>query len=335
MPITRAYGQASQLGNTPAASNPVLNSAFQVWQRGTSISVTGSNTYTADRWTSTAGASANMTISRQTTSDTTNLPNIQYCARVQRNSGQTGTGGQFFYQNFESINSIPFAGKTITFSFYARRGADYSGASNDLKVRLFTGTGTDQNVLVGFTGSVTLISSTAALTTTWQRFSYTGTIATTATQIALGFEYNGVGTAGTNDYFEVTGVQLDIGSVALPFRTYSATLAGELGACRRYLPMISATSTEVATGYSYSTNNAIYQFYFDVPARVAPTGITLSGNFYGYALNTTYAITPVFNGSSQYGATLVSGSGLTITAGQGSRLATNGTATILFTGCEL
>ena len=78
--------------NPPVGSlvNPVINGGMDNWQRSTSISVTASTTpYTADRWQVTNGASQALTVSRQATGDTTNLPNIQYCARVQRNSGQT------------------------------------------------------------------------------------------------------------------------------------------------------------------------------------------------------------------------------------------------------
>jgi hypothetical protein len=222
---------------TPSASNPVLNSAMQVWQRGTSFAVSGSASYTADRWQAVSAAyTAGLTVSRQTTSDTTNLPNIQYCARVQRDSGNTSTAARNLQQNFESVNSIPFAGKTVTLSFYARAGANYSAASSALGVQWVWGTGTDQNnYLTGFTGG-TNVSATlgVTLTTTWQRFTLTGTIGATATQICTLFYFSGVGTAGVNDYFEVTGVQMDIGSVALPFRTYAATIQGELAACQRY-----------------------------------------------------------------------------------------------------
>ncbi len=99
--------------------NPVLNSAFQVWQRGTSVSGAGGGAYTADRWFVYAGGQ--MTVSRQLTADTTNLPFIQYCGRVQRTSGSTDATNAPFGQSFETINSRPFAGKTVTFSYYIEK----------------------------------------------------------------------------------------------------------------------------------------------------------------------------------------------------------------------
>ena len=157
--------------------NPVLNSAMNVWQRGTSVSATASNAYTADRWQLAANTSQTCTVSRQATGDTTNLPNIQYCARVQRNSGQTAIGAYALAQSFESVNSIPFAGKVVALSFYARAGANFSSTSSNMLVQLYSGTGTDQNLLTGFTGSNVVAANTATtLTTTWQRFTITGTV---------------------------------------------------------------------------------------------------------------------------------------------------------------
>ena len=261
--VSNAAGTSFAYQPTPSASNPVLNSAMQVWQRyatqvtgtitaatsgattayvvansfvvgqyvtvtgmtpttlngagvvtvasgvGFTISATTTGTfsaggiatgspyvslaassgviYAADRWCSASGVSQALTITRQTTSDTTNLPNIQYCSRIQRNSGQTGTSTINYYQNFESVNSIPLAGKAITISYYARAGANYSATSNQLNAIVYSGTGTDQNILTSFTGSTTVASTSATLTTTWQRFTFTGTVASTATQIAVGF----------------------------------------------------------------------------------------------------------------------------------------------------
>jgi hypothetical protein len=245
-----------------------------VWQRGTSVTGAGGGVYTADRWFLYAGGQA--TVSRQATGDTTNLPNIQYCARVQRNNGSSDTTGIPFAQAFETVNSIPFAGKTVTISYYARKGANYSSASSILYSYLYTGTGTDQNYLaVGYTGSANPIAGQATLTTTWQRFTFTGTLASTATEIALNFSFAPTGTAGAADYFEVTGVQMDVGSVALPFRTYAGTLQGELAACQRYynrttLPSGAAT---MGQGFGYNTTSTLQTIIHPVPLRVAATAI--------------------------------------------------------------
>jgi hypothetical protein len=252
-----------------AQGNPVINSAFQVWQRGTSISVAASTPqYVADRWYFFNNANQASTVSRQVTNDTTNLSFIQYAARVQRNSGQTGTGGINLSQSFETINSIPFAGKTVTFSFYARAGANFSAASSVLNALLIYGTGTDQNISSGgYTGGTNAIFASSTLTTTWQRFTYSAAMPSTATEIAPYFLFTPTGTAGANDWFEVTGVQLDVGSVALPFRTNAATIQGELSACQRYFQSLNGSWS------SYGASGSIVASFYrhQTQMRVTPT----------------------------------------------------------------
>jgi hypothetical protein len=260
-------------------ANPVLNSALQNWQRGTSFTIT-SPTYTADRWQAGRGANdTGLTVTRQTTGDTTNLPNIQYCIRSARTAGNTSTQALYLAQSFESVNSIPFAGKTVTVSFYARAGANYSGASNALILRFYTGTGTDQNVLTaGYTGSVAT-NTTFTLTTTWQRFSVTIAIASTATEIGYFFDQSPTGTAGANDYYEMTGMQIDIGSVALPFRTYAGTIQGELAACQRYYQKLGAFNGSgggtqgIGTGYVASSTAAFAWIPYVVTMRTNPSSV--------------------------------------------------------------
>jgi hypothetical protein len=219
-----------------ALVNPVINGGMDIWQRGTS-KLNGQNSYVADRW---IGSQATVTtFSRQNVSDSTNLPNIQYCLRAQRTSGSAQTDQMNISQSMETVNSIPFAGKPITFSFYARAGANYSATSSILNAQLITGTGTDQNVYtVGYTGSVTLINQNATLTTTWQRFAYTGTVASNVTEMGITFVGQTTGTAGANDWYEITGLQIDVGtytsSSAPTFRRTGGTLQGELAACQRY-----------------------------------------------------------------------------------------------------
>jgi hypothetical protein len=263
---------------SPYSQQPILNSAFQVWQRGTSVAGSGSAyNYTADRWQT--NASSAITVSRQATSDTTNLPFVQYCARVQRNSGSTSTTVPILAQSIETINSVQFAGKTVTFSFYARKGANYSDASSQITAYLITGTGTDQNVLVGgYTGNSALIVQTPTLTTTWQRFTYTATVATNASEIGIEFFYTPTGTAGAADYFEVTGVQLEVGSVATPFHTYAATIQGELAACQRYFyrSTYDGAFSTFATGSAETTTLFTASLFLPVQMRVAPTAVTWS-----------------------------------------------------------
>ena len=299
---------------TPSASNPILNSAFQLWQRGTSISVAASSTgYTADRWYTVTGANQACTISRQATGDTTNLPNIQYCMRFQRNSGQTGTGQLTIGQSFESVNAIPFAGKTVILSFYARAGANYSPTSSAFLPIIFTGTGTDQNALSGYTGNVTNYTS-VTLTTTWQRFTYSITVPTTATEIAPAFGINPTGTAGTNDYYEVTGVQIDIGSVALPFRTYAATIQAELAACQRYYYQI-ATGTSVPISLVYYDSASLIRGLYQMPVTMrtaSPTLVQTTGtNYYSTQDGDGFNSLTLYNASAStlawYNNTEVSG----------------------------
>jgi hypothetical protein len=326
----------------PFTKNAVINGAFDIAQRGTSVAVAAStNTNTLDRFQLNVGANGASTVSQQPTNDTTNLPNIRYCARVQRNSGQTGTSIMYFASSMETSTCVPYAGQTITFSFYARAGANFSSASNALNLTLRSGTGTDQNVY-GYTGGSSPINTTKTLTTTWQRFTATATIATNATELAFYFNYTPVGTAGANDYFEVTAIQLEVGSQASPFTRAAETIQGELAACKRYLPSVLVGSGNSLTGYATSTTNSYVCAQFDVQARVAPTGITVSGSSYTLFAGGGGSGTPtaIAFDSAGVNSTLIQ---VTTTAASPTLLANNAVALrstaaasqILFTGCEL
>jgi hypothetical protein len=321
----------------PFTRNLVINGGFDIAQRGTSVAVSAStNTNTLDRFQLNVGANGASTVSQQATGDTTNLPNIRYCARVQRNSGQTGTTTMYFASSFETADSVRFAGQTVTFSFYARAGANFSSASNALGVTLRSGTGTDQNLYV-YTGGTSPIDTTKTLTTTWQRFTSTATVPSNSTELALYFNYAPTGTAGTNDYFEVTGIQVEQGNQASPFvRAGGGSIQQELAACKRYLPSYDNTNSGnngFVSGYAYGTNTSIFMVPFDVAARTTPTGMTVSGTINAYALNTSTTMTPSFDAGGINSAAILASH--TIIAGQGARLGITAGAKLLFTGCEL
>jgi hypothetical protein len=256
-----------------AGKNALINGGFDIWQRGTSI--TGaSKRYTADRWSIYAGSggsqSSSYTLTRQSTSDTTNLPFIQYCARFQRNSGSTSAQGFYFAQSFETVNSIPLAGQAVTISFYARKGANYSPTSSLLNIQVTSDTGTDQ-YFSDYSVYNDAISESATLTTTWQRFSYSGTFATNANEIAVMFNATPTGTAGANDYFEVTGVQLELGSQATPFARAGGSIGGELALCQRYYwRMATGAANPLGNGSAYSSSHVQLIVQFPVTMRVGP-----------------------------------------------------------------
>jgi hypothetical protein len=271
-----------------AGKNICINGGFDIWQRGTSIGSGTVHGYSADRWVLQRGGWASgATISRQA-----GLGAMQYCARVQRNSGNTDTGGINIQTSFETSNSIPFAGQVVTLSFWARAGANYSGGSNQLGCNVYSGTGTDQNTdATGFTGSTTPITSAVTLTTSWQKFIFNGTVPSNSTQLGMMFNYAPTGTAGVSDYFEITGIQLELGSAATPFSRTGGTIQGELAVCQRYYQRFTAGQD--------SSNNAVYNRLcppgqgqgvsavtctvpFAVVMRIGPSSIDVGGSFQPY-----------------------------------------------------
>jgi hypothetical protein len=323
----------------PFTRNLLLNSSFNVWQRGTSAAgAANSTTYIADRWNIYRGV-AGSTFSRQVTGDTTNLPNIQYCMRVARDNANTSTSDLVLSQSMETVSSVPFAGQTITVSFYARKGANYSATSSILAVSVRNGTGTDQNDLAGYTGLNGIINSNATLTTTWQRFSYTATVPTNATELAARFTFSPTGTAGAADYFEVTGVMVEVGSQASPYCPATSTYATELAACQRYYRVLaSGNSIQLGMGHKLAATQLNLPIIFP-PMRTAPSVEQTTGSTY-YVAQTAANTNDTFSsflvsGTTLYSALIYNLSMASTTAGQAAQVATNSASSYLALSSEL
>ena len=317
-----------------AGKNIVINGGFDIWQRATSATMANTYTYvSADRWLTLQNVNGAGTFSRQTAS----LDGFQYCGRVQRNNASTSTGVVVINSTLESANCYAYAGKAVTFSFYARAGANFSSSANGLQYYLFSGTGTDQNIAtVGFTGQVTAISGTATLTTTWQRFQFTTTLGSTITELAPWFQYVPSGTAGAADYFEITGVQVEFGSNATAFSRAGGTIQGELAACQRYYYQI-VTGTALYMGQvSYSSTTQM-QGYFPhkVSMRTTPTLTQTTGtNYYQTADGDGINSLTIYYGNTEqtgwYNATEASG-----VKGTNYSIYTNNAASSLALNAEL
>jgi hypothetical protein len=265
--------------------NYVINGGFDIWQRGTSFTPTAAAwTYTADRWDSgrqsgTSGA----TISRQASG----LTGFEWALRYQRDSANTSTDALYLVQRLDSTTSRPLAGQTVTASFYARAGANYSAASSALNLFAYSGTGTDQGGFPStWTGTSTLVNNQAfTLTTSWQRFQVSFAVGTSATQLGFLWQFNPVGTAGANDWYEIDGVQVELGSVATPFRRAATTLQGELAACQRYYFRNTTAQTYgffAGSGLAISTTVARFSVPFPVQMRTRPSSIEVGGALGAY-----------------------------------------------------
>jgi hypothetical protein len=271
----QSYDGSAWVGLVPQSGNAIINGAFDIWQRGTSIGpISSVAQYVADRWYGYLGSTP-YTFSRQATS----LTGFQFGLRMQRPAGNTGTdSASQVVSPFETINSIPFAGKTVNLSFYARAGANFSSGSNALGLSVRSGTGTDQRHNA-YTGAVDFIAQNSVLTTSWQRFSYSGAVPTNSTELSIIFTRGATGTAGADDWFEVTGVQLEAGPVATPFRRNANSIQGELAACQRYYNRVLNGSVGFAylpLGYYTTSTNVRFSIPLSVQLRVPPTSLDFS-----------------------------------------------------------
>jgi hypothetical protein len=306
----------------PFTKNLVINGAYDIWQRGTSIAQTAANTFFADRWSGYRGGLATgATYSRQATGDTTNLPFIQYCNRMQRDSGNASTESLNTWYNAETSDSIRFAGQVITFSFYARKGANFSGdGGGNFTGYIQTGTGTDQALASGYTGIVTLITKTVQPTSTWVRYTATATVAANATQIGVQFSYTPTGTAGAADYVEFTGVMVEVGSQASPFtRAGGGLIQQELAACQRYYYRTGVgtgnTTPNVYEPLGYGSFSATTSFAGQVEFPVSMRIATGAVEFSNVALNNTIAVLPVTNVIVNAAGTKASNLNMTVASG--------------------
>jgi hypothetical protein len=322
----RALGDAIDtslwnVGYGQAGKNKIINGDFGIWQRGTSYTFTG-NGYSygaADRWFI-FGYNASSTLTQQAfTAGAAPVAGYESAFFARFNS--TGTAN-FFGQRIEDART--FAGNPVTLSFWAKSASAQTLSLVEL----------EQNFGSGGSASVYTSLTAPTLTTSWVRYSMTVTLPSISGKTVGTSSFLQLGLKGAiNNAIDVWGVQLEYGSKATPFETATGTIQGELAACRRYLPAFTGSNFLAYIGYSYATNNTLYVLPFDVPARVAPTGITVTGTCNAFALNAGTAVTPTFDSAGIYAGGILAAQ--TITAGQGSRIQIPSGSSILFTGCEL
>ena len=334
------YSQWFQLAPQSAYRNLLINGGIEIWNRGagtvprqwnpTSASVLTGVNYAADRWQMAQATSYTTAFSQVTSANMLpgNLP-VGNAVRIQRASTATAVTPFVMQQSIETKNLNQIAGKYLTLSFWLRFGQDYSPTSKRIVVKIVTGTGTD-SVVGSFTGSTDVVTSNidqGSLTyNVWNRYQVSipsgSALSSSITQLGVSFTVTPVGTAGTNDWIDVTGVQLEVGTAATPYEktSYQALTA----ACQRYYYQLGAIFNSIfGIGYTTSTSNALIATPFPVTMRQAPSALLQAGTASYYAVgnlavSTTCNAVPTFSRASIDSAQTNFPTAATLVAGQGA-----------------
>jgi hypothetical protein len=255
--------------------NRIINGDMRIFQRATNGTTLNSLAYALDRMWMFSGLGVAATGSQVTSTGLSGFPNAM---RMQRNSGNTGTTGLYVGQVIETSNCQDLAGQTISISFWARAGANFSSTSSALTVGAFTGTGTDQGIASAiastWTGLASATIGTATITTSWQKFAFTYSVPAGTNEISLYIFESPTGTAGANDYFDITGVQLEAGSTATEFER--RPIGMELALCQRYYEK--SKSAHLMYQSNQGTTARRLRLHFVAEKRVAPSSVNPTGD---------------------------------------------------------
>jgi len=301
--------------------NRIINGAMQISQRGTSFSTPASGAYTIDRWFIGWIGAAPATVAQ--------VSNSAGYRNAFQATGAASNTVLSINQRIESYNCSDLSGATVTFQ------ANIT-VSTPQTVSWSLSYPTAQD---NYTSSTTISTGTWSATATATTFTATITSlpagAVNGLQLAFYPNNGGAFTSGT---ITITGVQLEVGSVATPFerRLYGQ----ELMLCQRYLPAFSGNNVWFPWAIATSTTTGYFTVIYPVQTRTAPTGLVYSSLSHFNAtdivgLNSvTTAIT--FNTSSNMSGihqwSVASGA----TTGRTSTIySVNASALIYFTGCEL
>jgi hypothetical protein len=306
----------SQIGGR---RNIVINGAMQVAQRGTSFTSVSGSAYHLDRFRTGMGdTTARFTVTQATASLNGFANSLKYdCTTAE--SSLSNAGARLFIQHrlegqdLQQLKKGTSDAEKVTVSFYVK-----TNKSGVYTVELYdvdntrsisqTITVSDANwnrYTLTFDGDTTgtldndnansldlIIHLIAGTTYTGGTFSTSWSSATDNTRVSSSNVNIG---DSTDNNFEITGVQLEVGEQATPFEHRS--FGEELELCKRYYEQWNTINGEnIWLGTSYSGNNPHCFLQFNTLKRAAPT-ITLpsagnSGNAISFlATNGGYAST--------------------------------------------
>ena len=357
--VTDASGNVS-FGGTAAMSssflrNRIINGDMRIDQRnaGTEVNPAVSSKYYLDRWEAISNPASKFKIGQNAGGVTPPTGYTNYLGLTSLSAYTIGAGDGFAVrQLIEGLNISDFAwgtasAATVTLSFWVRSsltGTFGGSLKNSASDRSYPYTYTISVANTWEQKTVTIAGDTSGTWLTTNGIginlffsigsgaTYSGTAGAwaSANYTSVTGATSVVGTSGATFY--ITGVQLEVGTVATPFerQLYNAQLAQ----CQRYYYRVTAAGTSriFGNGYVTSTTVADYTTPFPVTMRDEPTALEQTGTASNYIVvagsgGVTCSAVPTYLTSTQWGAQyrLTVASGLTTGQAVLCRSATGGT----------
>jgi hypothetical protein len=339
--------------------NRIINGDMRIDQRNAGAAVTintTSNIYTVDRWFASGQATDGVFTVDQVTDAPTGFVNS---TKITVTTADASIGSTQFYlfSQFIEGNNVADLGfgaanaKTITVSFWVRSsltgtfGGALNNSANDRNYP-FTYSISAANTWEYKTITIAGDTSGTWLTTTGRGIGLRFQIGAGSSAVATAGSWTGTSsifgaTGATNiistlnaDWY-ITGVQLEVGSVATPFER--RPFGTELQLCQRYYQQITRDGAYVGAGQATTANNvkgpsfSLMQTMRTAPTITLPSVGSSSGNISYLISNDTFPGTfgtiSTNNITTQWFS--LTGSGFaTFTAGNASNLYFTGSSTI-------
>lgn len=272
-------------GQLSGMRNKIINGKMEISQRGTSFPAIADGAYSVDRFKWDNTSAAVVTVSQQ--SDVPSGNEFQNSLRVAVTTADASiAAGDIanIQQSIEGYNARDLVGRTFTLSFWVR------SSKTGTHCLAFRNSGTDRSYIAEYSVSATntweqkVITISGGLTTagTWNwtngaglqvrwilaagsSFQTTAGAWQTGNFLSTSNQVNCLDTVG--NIFAITGVQLEVGTVATPFehRQYGA----EVALCQRYYE----TGAVLTYGFGNNSNTAPIKIpvFFSVEKRATPT----------------------------------------------------------------
>jgi hypothetical protein len=343
--------------------NRIINGDMRVDQRnaGAEVNPAVGGTYYLDRWFATSTSASKYKIGQNAGSVTPPAGFTNYLGATSLSAYTVATTDAFgIQQRIEGLNTSDLAwgtanAKTVTLSFWV-----YSSLTGTFAGSIRNSAG-DRSYVFSYTINAAntweykTITVAGDITGTWLTTNGVGlnlyfsigvgsNFSTTAGSWTAGNYLSPTGATsvvGTNGAtFYITGVQLEVGSVATPYERQ--IYSDQLAQCQRYYyrQTPAATTALYGQGLNDSTTAANGFVAFPVPMRTAPTALEQSGTATHYRVQITGNVincsaVPTFNSADTWFSSVVFTVASGLTAGQASLIRAGSTSGYLGWSAEL